>query len=70
MVSVHAVDITTKCEELENPANGVVIVEGNKVGSSATYRCDDGFTLTGGDETRVCQPNGEWSGMEPTCAGK
>jgi len=38
------------------------------VGSSATYFCDDGFTLDG-NITRTCESanNGTWTGRAPQC---
>ena len=32
----------------------------------ALYTCDSGFTLIGNNR-RVCQANGTWSGQEPVC---
>ncbi len=36
---------------------------------TATYTCDDGYTLTG-DMTRICLADGMWSGAAPTCDGE
>ena len=36
-------------------------------GSNATYTCDGGYQLTGGNQTRTCMDTGMWSGEEPTC---
>lgn len=38
-----------------------------RVGSTATYQCDDGYELFG-SATRVCTSNGKWSGDLPYCA--
>ncbi len=35
-------------------------------GSSVTYHCDDGYTMTG-DHTQTCQSNGAWDKPAPTC---
>ena len=40
----------------------------------ATYFCDTGFGLSGGDVTSICggdgsSPNGMWSGTPPVCEG-
>ena len=39
----------------------------------ATYSCDDGFGLSGGDGVRTCVgpagSSGEWTGVAPTCEG-
>ncbi len=34
--------------------------------NTATYTCNDGYTLTG-DPTRMCQDDGMWSGSPSTC---
>jgi len=54
------------CEMLMNPFNGRVVLMGRTVGSQATYDCNEGLNLEG-NETRTCQPDGMWSGNEPTC---
>ncbi|KAI1902611.1 hypothetical protein AGOR_G00017710 [Albula goreensis] len=36
------------------------------VGNETTYECSDGYKLWG-SKTRVCQPNGKWSGSTPIC---
>ncbi len=36
--------------------------------STATYSCDTGLTLTGGDTMRTCTVSG-WDGTAPTCTG-
>ena len=43
-------------------------------GTEATYTCEEGFGLTGGNRVRTCEgssssPNGVWSGNVPTCQG-
>ena len=57
------------CDRLDNPSNGHVILTGVTVNSVATYICSSGFVLVG-EDTRTCQPNGEWSGQEPVCSRK
>ena len=42
--------------------------------ATATYQCDDGYILNGGDVMRTCvgdgsSPNGKWNGSAPTCSG-
>ena len=44
-------------------------------GTTATYQCDSGYELTGGDTLRTCtgdgsSPVGQWSGAAPVCTGK
>ena len=53
------------CEELDDPGNGTVTVIGNE---TALYNCDEGYQLVGND-TRICESDGEWSDEEPTCQG-
>ena len=52
-------------------SNGIVTVTGINPGDSATYECDEGFTLVGG-ETRMCRADpvnarAVWSGEVPMC---
>ena len=54
------------CEDLLDIPSGSVALSGNSVGSTAIYRCVTGFILLG-DAIRTCQPNGQWSGSEPSC---
>ena len=49
--------------ELEN---GVVTVWGIRLGSTAHYTCNDGYTLVG-PATRECLITGTWSGYTPVC---
>ena len=49
-----------------DPANGVVDVQGQRVGSQAIYNCDDGFAESG-PLVRVCGQNGEWDGTDTEC---
>lgn len=39
---------------------------GTLLGSIATYACDLGYDLVGGDALRTCGSDGDWSGIEPT----
>ena len=55
-----------ECVNLRNPANGMVTTTGNDFGSRARYRCNPGHLLVG-DQTRVCEANGHWSGQDPEC---
>jgi len=42
---------------------------GSTFGQTVTYNCDEGYILLG-DNTRVCQATGVWSGSVPTCECK
>ena len=58
-----------QCELLEFPDNGQVVQVGNTLGATGTYSCFPGFLLSG-DDIRICQKSGEWSGSAPTCERK
>ena len=49
--------------------NGIVSYKDTFVAGVAEFTCHFGFELIG-DAQRVCQPNGMWSNMVPTCARK
>ena len=55
------------CPPLKPLANGQVIVSGSGLGDTATYKCDDGFILSGGYNVRVCRDSHEWSGDAGVC---
>lgn len=56
------------CGGLNNPPNGEVDVPQTVFPGMATYTCNSGYSLNGGN-TRNCQFNGMWSGSPPTCTG-
>jgi len=59
---------TTDCQALTNQLNGVVTTaDGTTYLKEAEYTCNTGYLLVGSSK-RVCQANGEWSGLLPTCA--
>ena len=57
-----------QCATLSNPTQGSVLTsdEGMVVGVEASYTCLEGFMLVG-DEVRVCEEDGRWTGNEPSC---
>ena len=65
------------CPTLSAPADGRVTYSTSLPfvsGTLATYFCDTGFGLSGGDVTSICggdgsSPNGMWSGTPPVCEG-
>ena len=57
------------CGNLSSPTNGQVSVEGNTLGSQANYSCSEGYVLNG-NNIRMCQGDGQWSGSEPRCEGQ
>ena len=42
---------------------------GTLSGSTATYTCDTGYTLSG-SQSRTCGEDGNWTASEPLCNGK
>ncbi|XP_064387615.1 uncharacterized protein LOC135335886 isoform X2 [Halichondria panicea] len=63
---------STQCPPLPEIANGVIsyspdITPDYDVGTMAIYLCENGFVLSG-DDTRDCQSDGTFSGMEPVCS--
>ena len=58
-----------QCPNLPNPSNGIVTLSGRNLGSTATYKCNDGYKLIGEDK-RTCQNDATWSGREPSCKSK
>ncbi len=56
------------CPALTNPTNGLVSVDSNTVGSTATYTCDTGYDVNGAT-TVTCGADGSWS-APPTCDGE
>ena len=65
-IYIH-ISTVVDCGSLTNPTNGVVShTAGTTFGQTATYSCDTGYNLVG-DNTRMCQASGNWSGSAPTC---
>ncbi len=68
------------CDELEMIANGVISYNADmtapyNVGTVATYSCNAGFVLRGGNMVRTCVEAGDGSGgifngEAPTCIRK
>ena len=61
--------LVVDCGALPDPQFGDVFLSGTFFQSTATYQCFNGYTISGSD-TRTCQANGRWSGVEPTCNRK
>ena len=62
------------CPALSTPVNGQISFSSllYTANVTATYSCDTGFGLSGGDEVLTCggdgsSPIGEWSGPPPVC---
>ena len=60
--------ISGDCPDLLAPANGAVSMSGIIVGSTATYSCNEGFSLDGNVE-RTCEDD-MWTGTDPACLSK
>lgn len=54
------------CPELNLISNGHLVVSNRTINGTASYTCARGHKLQG-NETRVCQLGGKWSGDEPSC---
>ena len=60
-----------QCDHLSTPANGNVSCSSGRVGvgyerDTCSFTCNTGYELTGSD-TRTCQSNGSWSGIDGVC---
>ncbi len=68
------------CDNLSAPLNGTVSFQADTTATfdfrtTATYACDEGFALSGGDPERTCEEGltegmGAWNGSAPNCSGK
>ena len=54
------------CGPLDEPENGFVSSSGTAKGDTATYSCKTGFVLEG-EDMRVCNHSGNWTGSVPEC---
>ncbi|XP_015755045.1 PREDICTED: sushi, von Willebrand factor type A, EGF and pentraxin domain-containing protein 1-like isoform X7 [Acropora digitifera] len=57
------------CGPLSVPMNGSFSGESTDFPNSMLFNCDPGFLLKG-SSSRMCQPNGTWSGLPITCAAR
>ena len=60
------------CSSLTDPNNGVINCSVGDDGvpsyeDTCSFTCNIGYWLIGSD-TRTCQSNGNWSGIEPSCS--
>ena len=63
--------IVSECDGLSSPGNGSVSTSNEQTtfGQVAVYSCHHGYDLIG-NRTRMCQQNGNWSGIVPVCQVK
>ena len=61
--------LETNCESLVEPENGFVSLSSTADGVIAIYSCRPGFVLEG-EDTRVCNRSGNWTGSMPECRSK
>ncbi len=70
------IPVAITCPTLNAPANGQVsystFTSTYFVGTVASYSCDTGYGLNGGDVMSTCEgdgsnTNGVWDGVVPTC---
>ena len=57
------------CGTLDDIDNGGVVMSTSIFGSTATYTCEEGYTLSD-DVERTCQADGSWDEDEPECICK
>ena len=80
VVSFCIAPIAIVCSELPALENGMISYGPDSEGPEydlstvATYTCNEGFALVGGDRMRTCVdvsngPSGEFNGTAPTCQG-
>ena len=72
-------NIAITCSALPAVEHGMItyssdITEPYDYGTTATYQCDSGYELTGGDTVRTCtgdgsSPVGQWKGTSSNCLG-
>lgn len=66
IISLLSLSLVGGCGQLESPVNGKVHLSGTNIGDTATYTCQQGFTLNG-SPLRVCDTDGQWTNSQPTC---
>ena len=76
---MHIVCTAITCSSLSPPTNAIINYATDTISpfdyrTTATYVCDSGFGLSGGNRVRTCVGSsagpGEWNGTAPTCQGQ
>ena len=57
------------CGTPEMPTNGAIDLRSTTFDSTVQYACNTGYSLVG-QNTSVCQADGEWSSGPPSCEGE
>lgn len=58
------------CEDLTELQNGYVDTsQGSTYNAKTIFRCNEDYLLVG-EEMAICQENGKWNNMPPTCIAK
>ena len=66
-ISILRTNVAIDCAPLNDPNNGQVDTSsGCAYGSTATYTCHTGYTLSG-SQPRTCGADGNWTLTEPSC---
>ena len=75
---LYFVNTAITCSGLSTPSNGIITYTTDTTApfdylTTATYVCNTGYGLSGGNRVRNCVGSvagpGEWSGTAPTCEG-
>ncbi|XP_015755011.1 PREDICTED: sushi, von Willebrand factor type A, EGF and pentraxin domain-containing protein 1-like isoform X2 [Acropora digitifera] len=61
--------VAVDCGPISVPMNGSFSGESTDFPNSMLFNCDPGFLLKG-PSSRMCQPNGTWSGLPVICAAR
>ena len=69
MMKLYFQKLACSCPPIDNPAYGTVMINNNTLGSTAHYRCDDGFKIIG-VPWRICSDGCQWTDNAPTCISK
>ena len=60
--------VVVTCSQLAAPTNGAMVTSSNTYNSTAVFSCSTGYVISG-SSLRICQSNGDWSGVPPLCNG-
>jgi hypothetical protein len=60
---------SVRCDQPESPSNGSVKVSNKNIGGTASYSCNNGFSVEGARQ-RKCNSKGWWTPATPHCKKK